>query len=139
MRVCIYMSSINAFGKRETAEPVEDPKKEPTLAVLNSWIRREHGEDLGLPRTLRDVLDAVQNQVLQLDVPIADTPGFFANIISLVKLLHRVLRQQKICWTLWVVVLACLYERINDLCDLESELRPGDWSARFLPVYGVDL
>lgn len=50
---------------------------------------REHGKDLGLPRTLGDVLDAVQHQVFQLEMPIADTPALVANIILLVKLSSR--------------------------------------------------
>ena len=105
--------------------------------MLGSWA---HDKDLGLPRPLCDVLDAVQHQVLQLDVPAPDTPRFVIDIHLLIKLSHRCVRLAKRTRsTLRLVVSTCLNERIYDLCDLERELRPSDGPTRLPPVHCVDL
>jgi hypothetical protein len=88
--------------------------------VLGSWACNE---DLGLPRTLCDVLNAIQHQVLQLDVPAPNTPRFVIDILLLVKLSHRCITLAKNVFDpTRVAAFTCLYERIRNLCDLEREL-----------------
>ena len=99
-------------------------------------IQGPHEEDLGLPRALRNVLDAVQNQVLQLDVPVPDTPKVVANLCRLVRLSFTSAKTRS---TLRITGFACLYERVHDLGDLIGELRPGDGSAGLSPVYCINL
>jgi len=121
---------------KKTARPVEGPGRADrrTLGSL------KHDKELGLPRALRDVLDAIQNQVLQLDVPVPNAPRFVTDVQGLIRLPHRCFTLAKsTVKTLRVVVFAYLDERIHDLGDLESEFRPSYRSAGPLPVYGINL
>ena len=86
------------------------------------------------------MLDAVQDQIFQLEVPVPDAPTLFINIVPLVELSHNcAMLAKKTCSILRVVISTCLYERIHNLCDLEGKFRPGDWSTWLSPVNGVYL
>ena len=67
-------------------------QEEPTITCSAHW---EHDKDLGLPRALCNMLDAVQNQVLQLDTTTANPPRVVTDVLLLVKLPHRCLTLAK--------------------------------------------
>jgi len=80
-------------------------------------VRGAHEKELGLPGALRNVFNAVQNQVLELDVTIAHAPKLVDNRRRLVR----------------------LNERIDDLGDFIRQLRPGDGPTGLPPVYSINM
>ena len=97
-------------------------------------VRRAHEKELGLPGALRNVFNAVQNQVLKLDVTIAYAPKLVDNRRRLVRLSGYVSER-----CAQIAVFTCLNERIDDLGDFIRQLRPGDRPTGLPPVHSINL
>ena len=92
IRARVHRVVTSACGKKEAERKkrllgrVEGPGSNSHL-VPNSWA---HNINLGLPRALRDMLDSIQNQVLELDVPDTDLPTPLYGPLPLVGLSRRI-------------------------------------------------
>ena len=75
-------SEIKKNSKRRG--PVEGPRRK--VATLSEG---SHEKELGLPGALSNVLYAIQNQILQLNMPVANAPKLVDNWRRLVGLSNR--------------------------------------------------
>lgn len=79
-----YATLEKKKSKRRKLKPgLLKAQEEP---ALESSAHGPHEKELGLPRALRDVVDAAQNQVLQLYVAVANAPKLFDDWRRLIRL-----------------------------------------------------
>ena len=117
---------------KEATGPSEGPRRADHRAP-SSWADNKNA---GLPRALSNMLDALQNEVLQLNVPRANTPIF-------VSLGHRNPLVGLSCHVsgncLRMTAFTHPDKAVHDPRDLPGQLRTGYGPPWVLPVHRINL